>query len=114
MIKGFHGRTITTMSATGKEQWNTLFAPKTPGFIHVRGNAREALEMMVSEKTCAVMLEPVHGEGGVNIASNEYLNWLSDYCAKKRSSSSSMKYKLELAGLEGSSALNTQGYDRIS
>jgi acetylornithine/N-succinyldiaminopimelate aminotransferase len=84
MIKGFHGRTITTMSATGKEQWNALFEPKTPGFIHVRWNDREALEMMVSEKTCAVMLEPIQGEGGVNIASTEYLNWLSDYCAKKK------------------------------
>jgi len=84
MIKGFHGRTITTMSATGKEQWNTLFEPKTPGFIHVCGNDQEALERVVSEKTCAVMLEPVQGEGGVNIASTEYLNWLSDYCAKKK------------------------------
>jgi acetylornithine/N-succinyldiaminopimelate aminotransferase len=82
-IKGFHGRTLTTMSATGKEPWKALFEPKTPGFIHVPLNDCEALDKMASEKTCAVMLEPIQGEGGVNVASPEYLSWLRVYCEKK-------------------------------
>jgi len=82
-IKGFHGRTLATMSASGKEQWKTLFEPKIPGFIHVPLNDPETLERAVTERTCAIMLEPIQGEGGVNMASPVYLKWLRDYCTKK-------------------------------
>ncbi len=82
-IKGFHGRTLATMSASGKEQWKTLFEPKIPGFIHVPLNDPETLERAVTERTCAIMLEPIQGEGGVNMASPVYLKWLWDYCTKK-------------------------------
>jgi acetylornithine/N-succinyldiaminopimelate aminotransferase len=83
-IKGFHGRTLATMSATGKEIWKTLFEPKIPGFIHVAWNDPQAIERVVTERTCAIMLEPVQGEGGVNAASPEYLKWLRSYCSEKK------------------------------
>jgi acetylornithine/N-succinyldiaminopimelate aminotransferase len=82
-IKGFHGRTLATMSASGKEQWKALFEPKLPGFVHVPLNDPEALEQAYSARTCAVMIEPIQGEGGVNVASSGYLKWLRDFCSAK-------------------------------
>lgn len=82
-LKGFHGRTLTTMSATGKEQWKSLFEPKTPGFVHVPWNDFEALEGAVGERTCAVMLEPIQGEGGVNVPAPGYLERVREFCTKR-------------------------------
>ncbi len=81
---GFHGRTLATMSATGKEGWRTLFEPKIPGFIHVPWNDSRALERAVTERTCAIMLEPIQGEGGVNPALPRYLKRLRGYCTEKK------------------------------
>ncbi len=64
-INSFHGRTLATMSATGKKKWEKLFEPKVPGFIHVPQNDFEALKDAASSNTCAIMLEPIQGEGGV-------------------------------------------------
>lgn len=83
-LKGFHGRTLATMSATGKEQWKSLFEPKTPGFIHVPWDNAEALERAVGERTCAVMLEPIQGEGGVNVPSPGYLERVREFCTRRR------------------------------
>ena len=82
MINSFHGRTLATMSATGKEKWRTLFEPKVPGFRHVPLNDAAALQQAVSDKTCAIMLEPIQGEGGVYAATAEYMNLLRRICTE--------------------------------
>ncbi|MFT5170675.1 MAG: acetylornithine/N-succinyldiaminopimelate aminotransferase, partial [Candidatus Marinamargulisbacteria bacterium] len=79
----FHGRTLATMSATGKEQWKTLFEPKVPGFIHVPFNNISAIEQAVSENTCAIMIEPIQGEGGVYEADETYIKDLRKFCDEK-------------------------------
>ena len=61
----FHGRTITTLSATGQTVFHTDFMPFTPGFAHIRANDIAALEGALTADVCAVMMEPVQGEGGV-------------------------------------------------
>lgn len=62
---GFHGRTLTTMAASGKPGWDRLFEPKTPGFIKVPYNDLDAVANTIDEQTVAVMLEPIQGEAGV-------------------------------------------------
>lgn len=79
-VGSFHGRTLATMSATGKKQWESLFAPKVPGFIHVPFNDAEAVKAAITDKTCAIMLEPVQGEGGVNVADVNYIKKLREIC----------------------------------
>ncbi len=69
----FHGRTITTLSATGQEVFHKNFTPFTGGFIHVPANDIPALLAAVSDKTAAIMIETVQGEGGVNVLSKEFL-----------------------------------------
>ena len=61
----FHGRTIATMSASGKPGWDTMFAPQVPGFPKAHLNDLASVEALINENTVAVMLEPVQGEGGV-------------------------------------------------
>ncbi len=61
----FHGRTLATMSASGKTGWDTLFAPQVPGFPKAHLNDLESVKGLITDKTIAIMLEPVQGEGGV-------------------------------------------------
>ncbi|HEX3029369.1 MAG TPA: acetylornithine/succinylornithine family transaminase [Clostridia bacterium] len=79
-ISGFHGRTLAMMSATGKKHWEPLFAPKVSGFKHVPFNDLKAVREAISSNTCAVMLEPIQGEGGVNPADIEYIKGLRKLC----------------------------------
>lgn len=79
-INGFHGRTLATMSATGKKHWESLFAPKVSGFVHVPFNDAEAVKKAINEKTCAIMLEPIQGEGGVHVAEEKYIKELRKIC----------------------------------
>ncbi len=72
----FHGRTLATMAASGKPQWEPLFEPKVPGFIKVPINDIDAVADAISDRTAAVMLEPVQGEGGVIPATREFLQQL--------------------------------------
>jgi acetylornithine/N-succinyldiaminopimelate aminotransferase len=72
----FHGRTLATMSASGKEGWGTMFAPQVPGFTHAQLNDLASVEALITDKTVAVMLEPVQGEGGVIPASSEVMQGL--------------------------------------
>jgi len=72
----FHGRTLATMSASGKEGWGTMFAPQVPGFSHAHLNDLASVEALITDKTVAVMLEPVQGEGGVIPASREFMQGL--------------------------------------
>ena len=80
MVNSFHGRTLATMSASGKEKWVDLFEPKVPGFIHVPLNDLPALRAAITEKTCAIMLEPIQGEGGVFAADLAYIKELRTLC----------------------------------
>jgi acetylornithine/N-succinyldiaminopimelate aminotransferase len=77
---GFHGRTLATMSATGKPQWESLFAPKVDGFVHVPINDLDACFAAVTNRTCAIMLELVQGEGGVHAVTEAYLYGLRKIC----------------------------------
>ncbi|MCP5370438.1 MAG: acetylornithine transaminase [Hyphomicrobiales bacterium] len=72
----FHGRTLATMSASGKAGWDALFEPKVPGFPKVPLNDLAAVEAAITERTVAVMLEPIQGEAGVWPATDDYLRGL--------------------------------------
>ena len=70
----FHGRTLTTLAATGQEKFHKLFQPLTPGFVSVEANNSAALEQAVQQNpVCAIMLECVQGEGGVNVLEPEFV-----------------------------------------
>lgn len=72
----FHGRTLATMSASGKAGWDTLYAPQVPGFLKATYNDIASVEALIGPQTVAVMLEPVQGEGGVIPAEVEFLQAL--------------------------------------
>ncbi len=72
----FHGRTLATMSASGKPGWDTIFAPQVPGFPKADLNDIASVEKLITDKTVAVMLEPVQGEGGVIPATREFMQAL--------------------------------------
>lgn len=73
MQGSFHGRTLATMAASGKPQWEALFEPKVPGFTKVQPNDLAAVEAAIGPDTVAVMLEPIQGEAGVWPANDGYL-----------------------------------------
>jgi acetylornithine/N-succinyldiaminopimelate aminotransferase len=83
MEGGFHGRTLATMSATGKAQWQHLFEPKVPGFVKVPLNDIAAVESAIGPKTVAVMLEPIQGESGVWPASASFLRDLRELTRRR-------------------------------
>ncbi|MBQ2285387.1 MAG: aspartate aminotransferase family protein [Clostridia bacterium] len=70
----FHGRTITTLSATGQDVFHKNFTPFTEGFVHVTANDIDELKSAINDKVCAIMIEIVQGEGGVNTLDKEYLD----------------------------------------
>lgn len=72
----FHGRTLATMSASGKPGWDTIFAPQVPAFFKADLNDLASVEKLITDKTVAVMLEPVQGEGGVIPATREFMQAL--------------------------------------
>ena len=69
----FHGRTFGSLAATGQPKYQAPFAPLPPGFHHVTPNDVEELEETVTDATCAVLLEPIMGEGGIHPLSDEFL-----------------------------------------
>jgi acetylornithine/N-succinyldiaminopimelate aminotransferase len=73
MDHGFHGRTLATMSASGKEQWEQLYEPKVSGFIKVPLNDLASVKAAITPRTVAVMLEPIQGEAGVFEATIPYM-----------------------------------------
>ena len=77
---GFHGRTLATMSASGKPGWDALFAPQVPGFPKAQLNDLDSVAALINERTVAIMLEPIQGEGGVVPASAEFLQLLRQIC----------------------------------
>ncbi len=76
----FHGRTLATLAATGQPHYQEAFVPLQPGFVHVPYNDVEAIIQATTSKTAAVMLEPVQGEGGVNIPAPDYLQHVRAWC----------------------------------
>ncbi|OHB33701.1 MAG: acetylornithine aminotransferase [Desulfuromonadaceae bacterium GWB2_53_15] len=78
--ESFHGRTMATVSATGQEKVQRFFDPLLHGFTHVPFNDAVALEAAVSPNTCAIMLEPIQGEGGVNVPSPGYFQEVRRIC----------------------------------
>lgn len=70
----FHGRTLTTLAATGQEHYHELFQPLTPGFVHTPANNIEKLRQTVeSTKACAILIECIQGEGGVNVLDGDFV-----------------------------------------
>ncbi len=72
-MRGFHGRTMGSLSATWRRELREPFEPLVPGFVHVAFNDAAALEAAVDDSTALVLLEPVQGEGGVHVATAEFL-----------------------------------------
>jgi len=72
----FHGRTLATMSASGKPGWDALFEPKVPGFPKATLNDLDSVERLIGDRTVAVMLEPIQGEAGVLGATDDFLRAL--------------------------------------
>ncbi|MEI3001445.1 MAG: aspartate aminotransferase family protein [Victivallis sp.] len=83
MDNSFHGRTLATLAATGRAKYRKGFEPDMPGFRQVPFNDIEALKNAVHDKTCAVVLEPVQGEGGILPADLEYLKQVRALCDEK-------------------------------
>jgi len=80
----FHGRTITTLSATGQDVFHKNFTPFTEGFLYAEANNSAEIEKLADENNCcAIMLEIIQGEGGVNNLSKEYLEKCAEICEKK-------------------------------
>ncbi len=83
MVDSFHGRTLATLAATGRAKYRKGFEPDMPGFKQVEFNNFEALKAAITEHTCAVLLEPVQGEGGILPADPEYLKQVRALCDNK-------------------------------
>ena len=81
--KSFHGRTIATLTATGQEKVQKGFGPLPEGFSYVPLNDVDALKKEVDDKTCAVMIEPILGEGGVHPLEKDYLEQVKELCQEK-------------------------------
>jgi len=81
LVNSFHGRTLTTLAATGQDHFHQLFQPLTPGFVHVPANDISALEKAVAEnKVAGILMECVQGEGGVMALDREFVTAAADIC----------------------------------
>ena len=83
MKNSFHGRTLAMVTATGQEKVQKGFEPLMPGFAYAPFNDFTAIESLVTERTAAIMLEPIQAEGGVHVADREYLRNLRQLCTQK-------------------------------
>jgi len=84
MEGSFHGRTLATLTATGQEKFHKGYEPLMPGFKYVPFNDIGAVKKAIDPKTCAVMVEPIQGEGGVNCPSEGYLKALREVCDENK------------------------------
>lgn len=76
----FHGRTLAAITASGQEKFQKGFEPLVPGFKHVPFNDIQAMREAMTDQTCAILLEPIQGEGGVRVADPNYLKEVRDLC----------------------------------
>ncbi|HOV33446.1 MAG TPA: aspartate aminotransferase family protein [Candidatus Hydrogenedens sp.] len=82
--QSFHGRTLATITATGQPKYHKGFEPMVPGFTYVPYNDSEALQKAITNDTGAVMLEPIQGEGGIRMPSENYLKEVREICDKNQ------------------------------
>ncbi|MGR3179457.1 MAG: aspartate aminotransferase family protein [Candidatus Anammoxibacter sp.] len=82
MNDSFHGRTMATLTATGQPKYHKGFAPLVSGFDYAPFNDLSQVEKLVDDETCAIMLETVQGEGGINIPENDYIKGVRELCDK--------------------------------
>lgn len=82
-FSSFHGRTLAMVAATGQTKFQQSYPPLPTGFVNVPFNDIEAIKAATTERTCAVMLEPIQGEGGVNLPDEGYLSAIRKWCDKK-------------------------------
>jgi len=82
-LRGFHGRTMGALSATWEPHYREPFAPLVPGISHIRYNDLAVAEETINEQTAAVIIELVQGEGGVHVASDEYVHGLAALCRER-------------------------------
>lgn len=80
LVNSFHGRTVTTLKATGQEKFHQYFFPFTEGFAYANANDFESVKNAVNEHTCAVMMELVQGEGGVMPLDREFVQQVAAFC----------------------------------
>ena len=83
MVGAFHGKTMGALSATWKKKYREPFMPLVPGFKHVPPDNLEKMRTAITEKTAAVLVEPVQGEGGVRVPSDDFLPGLREICDEK-------------------------------
>lgn len=83
LVNSFHGRTIATLSATGQDVFHNYFFPFLEGFVNVTANDIEDLKSKLDDSVCAVMLEYVQGEGGVNALNQDFVDAVFELCAEK-------------------------------
>jgi len=83
MERSFHGRTLATLTATAQKKFQKGYSPLMPGFKYVPFNDLEAVRVAADSKTCAIMVEPLQGEGGVNCPSEGYLKGLREICNER-------------------------------
>ena len=79
----FHGRTLGMVAASGQAKHQQPFLPLPAGFVNVDYNSVEAIKAATTDKTCAVILEPLQGEGGVNLPDDDYLAKVREWCSEK-------------------------------
>ena len=79
----FHGRTLQTVTAGGTERYKAPFAPLPAGFVHVPFNDAEAIKRATTDMTVAVFLEPIQGEGGINVPDDDYLKQVRAWCDER-------------------------------
>ena len=84
LAKSFHGRTLASLSATGQEKYHKGFEPLMPGFKFVEQNDLAAMEAAITDSTCALLVEPIQAEGGVNFPGDRYLQDLRRLCDQRK------------------------------
>ena len=82
-MQSFHGRSLAMTAASGQPNMHEPYVPLPIGFVNVANNDIEAIKSATTEKTCAVMLEPLQAEGGVNISDDDFLQKVRDWCEEK-------------------------------
>ncbi|MFC2061858.1 aspartate aminotransferase family protein [Elusimicrobiota bacterium] len=82
-INSFHGRTLATLAATGQHKFREGFGPMPEGFIHAEYNFLGSVEDKINFKTCAVMVESIQCEGGINVATEDFMKGLRKLCDDK-------------------------------
>ena len=80
MLDSFHGRTYAAVTATGQKKYHRNFAPLPPGFLYATFNDLDSVKALIDERTCAIIVEPIQGEGGIVPATTEFLRGLRELC----------------------------------